>query len=226
MAFCFALATIFAMWPALTNGQPFFFPDTTAYVRGADLAIARVVGERFATDWAKDERRTVEIKSAVEPSDRKAKPVQRPVLAGRSLIYGALLYLGALTGRMWLAIFLQSVIAVYLTYLFVTRTLGLDFRCFLVACGLLCLATSLPFYVSFLMPDVFAGFLILGFSILATTWDALSHPERAATIAILLFAVLAHATHVMVLALLTALVAAYVLLLSRRCRPSVPDSLV
>src|SRR5262245_55943874 len=111
MTFCFALAAILAMWPALSNGQPFYFPDTTAYVRGADLAIAKVAGNRFGTDWAKDERRTVEIKSAVEPSDLTARTVQRPVRAGRSLIYGALLYLGALTGQMWLAIFIQSLIA-------------------------------------------------------------------------------------------------------------------
>ena len=27
------------MWAPLLNGQPFFFPDTTAYVRAADLAV-------------------------------------------------------------------------------------------------------------------------------------------------------------------------------------------
>lgn len=218
LALWFAILALLGIWPALTNGQPFFYADTTAYVRGADFAISKALGSRFSTNWSKDQRRAIEIQTSVtgsEPSAAEQKPAQRVVLAGRSIIYGALLYLGALTGGMWFAIVVQSVVAVYLVFLFIVRTLRLDFRYFLVTCGVLLLASPLPFCVSCLMPDVFAGFLILGVAILATGWGRLSKTERAITSAVLLFAVLSHTTHVILLIGLTVLTATYVGLTDR-----------
>lgn len=220
LAFWFAVLTLLGIWPALINGQPFFFADTTAYVRGADLAIAKAFGNRFATEWAKDQRRTTGIQDSATDTGQSGpeqKPAQSVVLAGRSIIYGALLYLGALTGGMWVSIIVQSLVAVYLVFLFIVRTLRLDFRYFLVSSGVLFLASPLPFCVSFLMPDVFAGFLILGFAVLAIGWDHLSTLERAITSAVLLFAVLSHMTHMILLIGLTSLTAAQAAL-TRRSR--------
>ena len=36
------------VWPALYNGQPIFFPDTTAYIRGADAGMQAAFGRRTA----------------------------------------------------------------------------------------------------------------------------------------------------------------------------------
>ena len=213
LAFLFAVVTLLGMWPALTNGQPFFYADTTAYVRGADLAISKALGTRFATEWAKDQRRAIEIQTSVAGSGLSAReqtPPRRVVLVGRSIIYGALLYLGALIGGMWFSIVAQSLVAVYLIFLFIVRALRLDFRCFLVSCGVLFFASPLPFYVSFLMPDVFAGFLILGFATLAIGWERLSHIERVIITGVLVFAALSHTTHVILLIGLTVLTATYV----------------
>jgi len=224
VVFWFAVATFFGIWPALTNGQPFFYPDTTAYVRGADLAISRALGSRFATAWAKDQRRTMGIQTTAPPSEPPAaqpRTAQRVVLAGRSIIYGALLYLGAVTGGMWLSIIVQSFVAAYLVFLFIVRTLRLDFRYFLVSCGVLLIASPLPFCISFLMPDVFAGFLLLGFAILVTSWERLSNTERTITSAVLLFAVLSHTTHVILLIGLTTLTAAYAGLIHRSLWPRI-----
>jgi hypothetical protein len=206
------------IWPALTNGQPFFFPDTTAYVRGADLAIANVLGSRFATEWAKDERRTAGFQISVTGSQVAApdqKPARRVVLAGRSIVYGALLYLGAVTGGMWVPIVVQSAVAIYLVFLFVVRILRLDFRFFALSCGVLILASSLPYYVSDLMPDIFAGFLIVAFAILATGWQRLGKMERTIASAVLLFAVLSHTSHVLLLVALTILATAYAVVTKR-----------
>lgn len=218
LAFWFVVLTLLGTWPALTNRQPFFFADTSAYVRGADLAIAKLLGDNFATNWAKDPRRTLGIESSVADTGQSAqeqKPPQRIVLAGRSIVYGALLYLGAITGGMWFPIIVQSMAAVYLVFLFVVRTLRLDYRHFLVSCGVLFVLSPLPFCVSFLMPDVFAGFLILGFAILAVGWDRLNNFERTFTSGILLFAVLFHASHLILLISLAVLSAAYSLWIDR-----------
>jgi hypothetical protein len=198
--------TLLGIWPALTNGQPFFYADTTAYVRGADLAISKAMGSRFATDWAKDQRRIIKPQTSVPaPELPEPSPARRVVLAGRSIVYGALLYFGEVLGGMWFSVIIQSLVATYLIFVFTVRTLSLDFRYFLISCAVLTIASPLPFFVSLLMPDVFAGFLILGFSILATGWDRLSPVERAITSAVVLFSVLSHTTHLVLLLVLATL---------------------
>jgi len=219
IVFWFAVVTLLGIWPALTNGQPFFYLDTPPYVRGADLAISKALGGRFATDWAKDQRRMLQPEASApthELSAGEQKSGRRWILKGRSIIYGALLYLGEVFGGMWFSTIIQSLTAAYLIFVFIVRTLRLDFRYFLITCGVLFIASPLPFFASFLMPDVFAAFLILGFAILATSWDRLSHVERAITSAVLLFAVLAHTTHFGLLLGLTAMTLGYAVMLADR----------
>lgn len=216
--FWFVLLTLLGIWPALSNGQPFFFADTTAYVRGADLAISKALGSRFATDWARDQRRMIEPQAAAPNPEQPAaeqKFSRRVVLAGRSIIYGALLYLGEVLGGMWFSVVIQSLIASYLIFIFTVRALGLNFRYFLFSCVFLFIASPLPFFASCLMPDVFAGFLILGFTILATSWNRLNHAERAITSTVVLYAVLSHPTHLLLLIGLTAMTLSYVVLRAR-----------
>jgi hypothetical protein len=217
VAFWFAVLTVVGIWPALTNGQPFFFMDTTAYVRGADVAISKVLGARFATDWAKDPRRRIERQNtaAVSEAAQEQKPSRRFVSSGRSIVYGALLYLGEIFKGMWFSIVMQSLLAVYLVFILTVKVLNLDFRCFLLSCAVLFFFSSLPFFISFLMPDVFSGFLILGFAILATSWERLSRFDRAAISGVLLFAVLAHHSHLVVLVVMTAVAIGYVVLVDR-----------
>ena len=48
----FHLGCVLALaWPAFVNGQPFYFPDSTAYVRAADSAAYIFSGERIRTEW-------------------------------------------------------------------------------------------------------------------------------------------------------------------------------
>ena len=212
IGFWFIVVTLLGIWPALTNRQPFFFPDTTVYIRDADFAISKGLGDRFATDWAKDQQRSINPQSSVipdEPSTAREQSSGRVVLVGRSIIYGALLDLGQFLGGMWFSIIVQSLIACYLIFVFVVSALGLDVRWFLISCAVLLIASPLPFFTSFLMPDVFAGFLILAFAILATSWARLSRFDRISTSAVMLFAVLSHTTHLILLIGLSAVTAAY-----------------
>lgn len=206
LALWFALLTLLGIWPALSNSQPFFYPDTPAYIRGADLAISRILGNQFATDWASDPRRAIDPESPAVaselPSSTQAKN-RRVVLAGRSIIYGALLYLGHAFRGMWFSVVVQSFMAIWLVFIFIVKTLRLDFESFLIVVGFLFLASPLPFFLSFLMPDVLAGFLILAFAILAMSGDRLNRAEYAYTIAVSVFAVLSHATHLLLLIGLT-----------------------
>lgn len=219
VALWFLVLAVLGIWPALTNGQPFFFPDTTAYVRGADVAISRVFGAQFATDWAKDPRRRrigLQSEEPVTEAGTGAQPTTpRFVSAGRSIVYGALLYTGEVFRGMWFSIMMQSLIAVYLVFVLTVKVLNLEFRCFLWSCAVLFFLSSLPFFVSFLMPDVFSGFLILGFAILATSWERLRFFDRAAISGVLLFAVLGHNSHLIMLVAITTVAIGYVALVDR-----------
>jgi hypothetical protein len=214
----FVVLTLLGIWPALTNGQPFFYPDTRAYVRGAALAISKVLGSHFATDWAADQRRTIQPQTSIPTSElpesvaAERNSAQRVVQVGRSIAYGVLLYFGEVLGGMWFSIIIQSLIAVYLIVLLSVRSLGLGFRHISVIYAVLLTASPLPFVTSLLTPDVFAGFLILGFAVLATSWDVLRPLERAITSTVVLFAVLAHPTHIALLLGLTVMTVGYVVL--------------
>jgi hypothetical protein len=220
----FAFLTIFGIWPALTNGQPFFYADTSAYIRGADLAISKALSARFATDWAKDPRRSINAPNEEHSShaeDNAPKPAQHAVLAGRSIVYGVLLYLGEISHGMWLSILVQSLIANFLIFVFVIRTLGLSFRHFLVCSVVICVVSPLAFFNSYLMPDVFAGFLILGFALLAIGWQRLKLFERVAVSAVILVAVLVHFSHLILLFALTTLTLGYVVLAQHSWRKAI-----
>jgi hypothetical protein len=45
IVFWFVVVTLLGIWPALTNGQPFFYSDTPAYVRGTDLRNIESAGQ-------------------------------------------------------------------------------------------------------------------------------------------------------------------------------------
>lgn len=51
---CAALLLLFS-WPAIYNGQPFFSPDTGAYIRGFDAGVAWISGRTTVwTTWASE----------------------------------------------------------------------------------------------------------------------------------------------------------------------------
>src|SRR5664280_976876 len=110
-------------WAALVNGQPFFMGDTSAYVRGPDFAVVYLFGNKFATSWTQE--RT--LQGAQHPPQHAIagspaedvtlnSPYDKAVLAGRSIFYGALLYIGHLTSHFWLSIFAQAAVFLYLSY--------------------------------------------------------------------------------------------------------------
>ena len=192
-----------SVWVALINGQPLFMTDLTAYVRGPDFAVVYEFGSKFATTWT--QKRTIEGVQNPERKDesespstagpRLNSPFDKAIMAGRSIFYGSLLYLGHLTSHLWLSILLQGLIFIYLSYTLLIRCLGLSILTF-VGIDLAVLATTpLSFYISTLMPDVFASFLIVATIILMAFWDSLRLRDRILVSAILLYATLAHTSH-------------------------------
>ena len=50
------LAALMLCLVALWNGQPFFYPDTPTYVRGAEMGVTRLVGEGRLPSWLPAQR--------------------------------------------------------------------------------------------------------------------------------------------------------------------------
>jgi hypothetical protein len=95
----------------------------------------------------------------------------------------------------WFTIAIQAIAVVYLLYETCAYLIGGEAkfrdRCMLAIVGVLALATSLPWEVSLLMPDVFAGMVFLSAFLLAFN-DRLRLTQRIALAAILTISVSAH----------------------------------
>jgi hypothetical protein len=157
-------AAMLLLWPAFFNHQPFFFPDTTAYARGADTAVVKLTGVPSA--WTKE----AEPESGTgSGTDHVAGVVpDRTVLAGRSIYYGALVYLGDRGGGEWLSIVIQSLLVVLTLFGTLTAFDLARWQYLLILVTGLAAFTALPLYASFLMPDVFTGLTILACAMLLT----------------------------------------------------------
>ena len=185
------------VWPALFNGQPFFFPDTTAYIRGADAGIQSAFNHK--SSW-----------SLVPEAGRSVSSIaDKTVLTGRSPYYGALLYIGDLAGGFWLTVVLQA--------LDVASAIGLALRAtrmplwppMFVILACIAAATTAPFFVSLLMPDVFAGVAILTASVLLSVRQRLARRDYILAFVLLLAASVFHDSHVLILFALLAMAAVY-----------------
>lgn len=204
----FHLACTLALaWPAFLNGQPFYFPDTTAYTRAADSAAYIFSGHRISTEWTERYRHSLDPGGKVADAGRHVSPNvndlgTESVMAGRSPYFGALLWLSYVLSRFWLFVLAQAAVA-YALIRVTLRLFGLA-RPSVVAATVagLALFTSLPFFVSLLMPDLLAAFAILAFLLLAIDRNRLRTGERRALYGLMLVSVLAHITHIFIIAAL------------------------
>lgn len=207
-----AIASVLMLtWPALVNGGAFFFPDTGTYLRSADAIVGELTG--LHSEWS--DRRALYVDSPQEraapasqnqPPSAAAEPAEagplHPVLLGRSIYYGLAVFpLIVLFGSAAAALF-QGGLAVLTIWLCLAA-----FGCersrmpamLLLTSAALASLTSLPFFVSMLMPDVFAGFAIaLGVSA-AVGWHRLVRRERLCLAILLVFSAMGHSSHVLLL---------------------------
>ncbi|VXC51728.1 hypothetical protein [Sphingomonas sp. 8AM] len=201
------------MWTGLVNGQPFFFPDSTNYIRAADLAVHLASGRTISTVW------TARYAEQLPPA--RGTPTAPPtnpeadhsptandlksglVMSGRSPYIGALIYAGWVLGWFWPFVLLQAVIA-YLLIIMVLRRFDLASPGIVTAVVVfLSLTTSLPTYNSMLLADGFASFGMLALALLAIP-GRLPRWQVAFLVAVMVMSAIAHLTHVMMLLGMTA----------------------
>jgi len=114
----------------------------------------------------------------------------------RPVFYGWLLLPFRFDGGLWAVVLAQGMLVAYM----LRRTLGVlsgswGHLALLALAALLATVTSLPWYVSHILPDIFAGLLILALFLLGGSDRALGWKERLALTALATAGILVHLSH-------------------------------
>ena len=192
------------MWPALYNGQPFFFADTITYIRGADAGLQKLTGRPSAWTPIEDGGPAQALPGQVSEDPSVSSVKDKSVLSGRSVYYGALLWFGDRFGHLWPTVLVQAVLSMLAMGLFF-RSFGVAVWPQLAVAGLaMGILTSASFYVSFLMPDVFAAVTLLACASLIGA-PTLSRADYSLWAGLLAFSLISHSSHVLICAALLCL---------------------
>jgi hypothetical protein len=179
--------------PALFNGYPLLFPDTLDYIQGGrSLLLSLTVGENLGN------------------------------FSIRSVAYSIFVYLLYFDWSLWPVIYAQAAIVAWVLYLTARVVLGGQdiLRPYLALGAILAAVSPASWYTSFLMPDVFAGVLLLCLFLVAFGRDHLARGELAAVIVTLMASASFHTSH-----WLTALMLVVLLAIGAALRPSLVPSL-
>jgi putative flippase GtrA len=127
------------------------------------------------------------------PSDRLVDP---QVEGARSPFYGVLLHGTYLFGTIWLLAGLQSFLAAWVCYL-LWRTLAPKASAwsYLAVMAAAAAGTSISFYTTFAMPDIFAGIGGAALVLILAQGDRLKRPEIAGLWAVIAYSMAIHKSH-------------------------------
>jgi hypothetical protein len=169
------LAALVFIWPAIFNGMPFLFYDTPGYLGGANALAHGLFGAPL--DWTAS-----------------------PVMLGRSIYYGSFLYLSLALGSFWPAAIVQAILTGACTLTFLRYFMPRGPMALMVGVavgGILLLGfTTLPFFASFMMPDLFSGLTLLSTTALLLFWPQDGWSRRIFWIVVTAAAATFHPTNV------------------------------
>jgi hypothetical protein len=174
------------------SGRPTVFTDTDDYFaqgRGAARALKPVVEQILHLPRDLD----------AEDADLQAEADEdHTSMAARSPYYGILLYSAFEIGTLWLLAAIQSLIAAWTVFALtrgVTNAKGP--RVYLSVMAGLALASTLPFFTGFGMPDVFAPLGAIATAALVLCWERYNRLEIAGLIAVITASLWFHTSHIL-----------------------------
>lgn len=177
------------LWPTMFNDGPLIFFDTIGYLQQGSSAVDLVLDKLGAVlPQAGDDIGGSGLDGAQD--------VEREARFVRAIIYPTFIYVGSLgplgfTG----AALLQSILVVVLVSIVAAREAAARPAAAVVAAAMCVAFTSLPWTVSFLMPDVFAAVAILCAMIVAARLDRLGHLGKLFVFGAATVATLSHYGH-------------------------------
>jgi hypothetical protein len=191
------------LWPAAVNGGAFWFPDTSTYIRGVDAAVVYATGHQ--SQWSGEVQPHMQAAQAPTATDRPhgttaATPV---VLSGRSVYYGALLYVADLIGSFWFVVLVQALLTASAAILVASRVAGqhvVPGRLWPVL--VIPLVTGVGLQVGLMMPDIFMPLGLLATAMIAILWAQSSRVERFFWVGLLATACLVHSANLLIIGVL------------------------
>lgn len=191
------IATLFFIWPLLAYGRPGYIPDSAAYYKGGRAAVTHVLGPVQGSNMNLAPAKAAS--SAIDSTGRIEAPSgaggSSEVRGSRAVAYSLAAYiLRAPDPAMWLLAAAQALAAGFLsavTLLLFTR----DTRKIWWKLAFLAIATPVAFVSGVIVPDIFAGLVILVIALIATEYARMSNGVRAASVAIAAAGITFHASH-------------------------------
>ena len=195
-------ATLLLMSVAFADGRPTVFYDSHSYdMMGRDLietvrdwpASSRNKYEAALKAGQSKEAAAKSISAWPVPSDHQVNP---QVEGARSPFYGALLHGAYLTTTLWGLAALQSFLAAWVIYL-LWRTLAprAPSWSYLAVIAGTVVGTSISFYTTFAMPDIFAGIGGAAVVLILAQGDRLKKLEIAGLWAVIAYSMAVHKSH-------------------------------
>lgn len=182
------IGAVLLLWPTLLNWHPYLFWDTYGYfLQGKAYAqiLAGLTGwgpvpAEASTGWLGAAGRMLADDASI-----------------RSPTWSLATYLLAALGSFWLLAAANSLVAAATIELVLTRLFGVPPRLRLLVLAGLTLLSSLPWFASYMMPDLYAGLLILAAAALAMGWASLWPVERCALLGLYVAAITFHSSHLL-----------------------------
>jgi len=186
------------LWPTIPNWHPYLFWDTYGYfLQGkayVHLAMAGVgvlpEPPEVAEGWVGAAGRML----ARDPSIR-------------SPTWSLLTYICAIAGGFWLLAAINALVAAATVELAMLRLFALEPAARVLVLAGLAAFTALPWFASYLMPDLYAGLMILAAMLLCFAWETMRGIERLLALALYLAALTFHTSHLLLGVLLVFLAA-------------------
>jgi hypothetical protein len=155
---------------AFFNGAPLLYADSIDYLlHGSEAVHALFTGE--ATEW----------------------------WSTRSFLYALAILPLHLHITAWPIVAFHAAVTAWVLYLTLRTTLPRYSQIrFLAAVALLTAFTSVSWFVSYVMPDLFAALLLLAIQLLCFQWRNLARGERIGVVALTWFAIVSHTSHALI----------------------------
>lgn len=172
-------AAVLLSWPMLILGAPLVFNDSGRYVRAGEAGVNLLLSTVFS--------------SGGSASSVSASGAASEVQFIRSIPYSVFAYVAASTPlRLVGTTLLQASLVLYMVVALSGRAAEAPRRDITAAALVCALTTPLPWYGSYLMPDILAAAVVLYAAVLISSFDGLSTGER---ILLGVIATLATASH-------------------------------
>lgn len=186
---CVLIGTLLLMSTAFASGRPSVFFDTDGYYlmgENAAQAIKRLPAAVMGDPKA--------MTTPVSDDDQ----IDVTIMGARSPAYGLFLFVFEKLGGTWLVAAAQALICALTVYLlWRSAAPPAPLWTYLALTAGLAAGSTLPFFATFVMPDVFAGVAAAGFVILTVYGGGLSRLQTAGVMLILTFAYAVHASHML-----------------------------